>query len=96
MKRIIHSPKLSETDIDSRLRKYFTDHQIMQRSDFQDITGMVRSTAMIHIRRSARRQVAEHRHTQSADIRTGAGFTEAADYQPVNNGIATGGYAESG
>ena len=44
MKRIIHSPKLSETDIDSRLRKYFTDHQIMQRSDFQDITGMVRST----------------------------------------------------
>ena len=51
MKRIIHSPKLSETDIDSRLRKYFTDHQIMQRSDFQDITGMVRSTAMIHIRR---------------------------------------------
>ena len=51
MKRIIHSPKLSETDIDSRLRKYFTDHQIMQRSDFQDITGMVRSTAMIHLRR---------------------------------------------
>ena len=51
MKRIIHSPKLSETDIDNRLKKYFTDHQIMQRSDFQDITGMVRSTAMIHIRR---------------------------------------------
>ena len=47
MKRIIHSPKLSETDIDSRLRKYFTDHQIMQRSDFQDITGMVLS--LIHI-----------------------------------------------
>ena len=79
MKRIIHSPKLSETDIDSRLRKYFTDHQIMQRSDFQDITGMVRSTAMIHIRRlRTERQVAEHRHTQSADIRTGAGILRKA------------------
>lgn len=77
MKRIIHSPKLSETDIDSRLRKYFTDHQIMQRSDFQDITGMVRSTAMIHIRR-LRTKVAEHRHTQSADIRTGAGILRKA------------------
>ena len=31
--------------------EYFSDHQIMQRSDFQGITGMVRSTAMIHIRR---------------------------------------------
>lgn len=79
MKRIIHSPKLSETDIDSRLRKYFTDHQIMQRSDFQDITGMVRSTAMIHIPPPPHeRQVAEHRHTQSADIRTGAGILRKA------------------
>lgn len=51
MKRNAHSPKLSEVEIDMRLKTYFIDHQIMQRSDFQDITGMVRSTAMIHIRR---------------------------------------------
>lgn len=51
MKRNAHSPKLSEVEIDMRLKTYFTDHQIMQRSDFQDITGMMRSTAMIHIRR---------------------------------------------
>lgn len=51
MKRVKHSAKLSEIEIDMRLKEYFTDHQIMQRSDFQRITGMVRSTAMIHIRR---------------------------------------------
>lgn len=51
MKRNAHSPKLSEVEIDMRLKTYFIDHQIMQRSDFQDVTGMVRSTAMIHIRR---------------------------------------------
>ena len=77
MKRIIHSPKLSETDIDSRLRKYFTDHQIMQRSDFQDITGMVNSHDS-HPPPPHERQVAEHRHTQSADIRTGAGILRKA------------------
>ena len=51
MKRVKHSAKLSEIEIDMRLKEYFSDHQIMQRSDFQGITGMVRSTAMIHIRR---------------------------------------------
>ena len=51
MKRVRHSAKLSEIEIDMRLKEYFVDHQIMQRSDFQGITGMVRSTAMIHIRR---------------------------------------------
>ena len=90
MKRIIHSPKLSETDIDSRLRKYFTDHQIMQRSDFQDITGMVRSTAMIHIRR-----------LRTEGKLLNIGIPSQPIYVPApgfygNNGIATGGYAESG
>lgn len=51
MKQAKHSAKLSEIEIDMRLKGYFADHQIMQRSDFQGITGMVRSTAMIHIRR---------------------------------------------
>ena len=85
MKRIIHSPKLSETDIDSRLRKYFTDHQIMQRSDFQDITGMVRSTAMIHIRRLRTEGKLLNIGIPSQPIYIPApGFYgKPADYQPV-------------
>ena len=85
MKRIIHSPKLSETDIDSRLRKYFTDHQIMQRSDFQDITGMVRSTAMIHIRRLRTEGKLLNIGIPSQPIYGPApGFYgKPADYQPV-------------
>lgn len=85
MKRIIHSPKLSETDIDSRLRKYFTDHQIMQRSDFQDITGIVRSTAMIHIRRLRTKGKLLNIGIPSQPIYVPApGFYgKPADYQPV-------------
>ena len=85
MKRIIPSPKLSETDIDSRLRKYFTDHQIMQRSDFQDITGMVRSTAMIHIRRLRTEGKLLNIGIPSQPIYVPApGFYgKPADYQPV-------------
>lgn len=85
MKRIIHSPKLSETDIDSRLRKNFTDHQIMQRSDFQDITGMVRSTAMIHIRRLRTKGKLLNIGIPSQPIYVPApGFYgKPADYQPV-------------
>ena len=85
MKRIIHSPKLSETDIDSRLRKYFTDHQIMQRSDFQDITGMVRSTAMIHIRRLRTKGKLLNIGIPSQPIYVPApGFYgKPADYRPV-------------
>ena len=85
MKRIIHSPKLSETDIDSRLRKYFTDHQIMQRSDVQDITGMVRSTAMIHIRRLRTKGKLLNIGIPSQPIYVPApGFYgKPADYQPV-------------
>ena len=85
MKRIIHSPKLSETDIDNRLKKYFTDHQIMQRSDFQDITGMVRSTAMIHIRRLRTKGKLLNIGIPSQPIYVPApGFYgKPADYQPV-------------
>lgn len=85
MKRIIHSSKLSETDIDNRLKKYFTDHQIMQRSDFQDITGMVRSTAMIHIRRLRTKGKLLNIGIPSQPIYVPApGFYgKPADYQPV-------------
>ena len=85
MKRIIHSPKLSETDIDSRLRKYFTDHQIMQRSDFQDITGMVRSTAMIHIRslRTKGKLLNIGIPSQPIYVPAPGFYGKPADYQPV-------------
>ena len=85
MKRIIHSPKLSETDIDSRLRKYFTDHQIMQRSDFQDITGMVRSTAMIHIRRlrTEGKLLSIGIPSQPIYVPAPGFYGKPADYQPV-------------
>ena len=85
MKRIIHSPKLSETDIDSRLRKYFTDHQIMQRSDFQDITGLFPPPAMIHIRRLRTEGKLLNIGIPSQPIYVPApGFYgKPADYQPV-------------
>ncbi|MDU3626607.1 MAG: HU family DNA-binding protein [Bacteroides caccae] len=67
MKRIIHSPKLSE------------------RSDFQDITGMVRSTAMIHIRRLRTKGKLLNIGIPSQPIYVPApGFYgKPADYQPV-------------
>ncbi len=51
MKRVKHSAKLSEIEIDMRLKEYFSDHQIMQRSDFQGITMLYVPKAMLHIRR---------------------------------------------
>lgn len=46
-----HSAKLSEVEIDMLLKEYFGTHSIMRRRDFQFLCGMLRSTAMIHIRR---------------------------------------------
>lgn len=51
VKKNMHSKKLSEVEIDIRLKDYFSTHQILQRTDFQSLCGMVRSTAMLHIRR---------------------------------------------
>ena len=38
-----HSSKLSDVEIDMRLRAYFADHQLMTRADFQQICGFMRS-----------------------------------------------------
>lgn len=46
-----HSRKLSDVEIDMRLRAYFTEHQLMTRVDFQQICGFMKSKAMEHIRR---------------------------------------------
>lgn len=51
LKRNGHSDKLSEIEIDIRLEKYFSDHSFLRRIDFQHSCGMLRSTAMIQIRR---------------------------------------------
>ena len=46
-----HSNKLSDEEIDRRLTIYFSQHHMMTRSDFQRVCGMMKSTAMGHIRR---------------------------------------------
>ena len=46
-----HSNKLSDEEIDRRLTVYFSQHHMMTRSDFQRVCGMMKSTAMGHIRR---------------------------------------------
>lgn len=85
MKQVKHSAKLSEVEIDMRLKEYFTDHQIMQRSDFQGITGMVRSTAMIHIRRLRKEGKLLNIGISNQPIYVPApGFYgKSRDYQPV-------------
>ncbi len=85
MKRVKHSAKLSEVEIDMRLKEYFPDHQIMQRSDFQGITGMVRSTAMIHIRRLRKEGKLLNIGISNQPIYVPApGFYgKSRDYQPV-------------
>lgn len=80
-----HSAKLSEIEIDMRLKEYFTDHQIMQRTDFQRVTSMVRSTAMIHIRRLRKEGKLQNIGIPSQPIYVpGPGFYgKSRDYQPV-------------
>lgn len=46
-----HSSKLTNEQVDQCLVHYFSTHNFMTRSDFQRICGMMRSTAMRHIRR---------------------------------------------
>lgn len=46
-----HSDRVSEVEIDIRLKEYFSKHQMLQRRDFERLCSMLRSTAMTHIRR---------------------------------------------
>lgn len=41
LKKNFHSAKLSEVEIDMLLKGYFSTHQMMQRSDFQALCGML-------------------------------------------------------
>lgn len=46
-----HSSKLSDTEIDARLKKYFSENQVLTRRAFQSVCHMTRSTATNHLRR---------------------------------------------
>ena len=46
-----HSLKLSEVEIDMKLKEYFSDHDVLIRSDFQALCGMARTTANVHLKR---------------------------------------------
>lgn len=46
-----HSQSLSEVEIDMRLKEYFAEHDMMLRSDFQELCVMTRTTANRHLRR---------------------------------------------
>lgn len=46
-----HSAALSVDDIDKRLKTYFVEHDVMLRTDFQEICALTRSTANRHLRR---------------------------------------------
>lgn len=43
--------RITDSEINKRLKNYFSTHAFMTRSDFQTICGMSRSTAMAYIRR---------------------------------------------
>lgn len=46
-----HSLRLSEVEIDMKLKEYFADHDVLIRSDFQALCGVARTTANVHLRR---------------------------------------------
>lgn len=46
-----HSGKLSDVEIDMRLKAYFAEYQLMTRADFQRICGFMRSKAAEHLKR---------------------------------------------
>lgn len=51
LKGSLNFKHLTDEEIDRRLTNYFKIHQFLRRTDFQELCGMVRSTAMRHIRR---------------------------------------------
>lgn len=48
-KYVRHSEKISEVEIDIRLKEYFAEHQLMTRRDFQEICSLARTTAKTHL-----------------------------------------------
>lgn len=48
-KYVRHSEKISEVEIDIRLKEYFAEHTMMTRRDFQEICNLARTTAKTHL-----------------------------------------------
>ncbi len=48
-KYVRHSEKVSEVEIDMLLKEYFAEHQMMTRRDFQEVCGLARTTAKMHL-----------------------------------------------
>lgn len=46
-----HSQKLSEVEIDMRLKEYFAENKVMTRRDFQRVCCMAQTTAKVHLQR---------------------------------------------
>ncbi len=46
-----HSQKLSEVEIDMRLKEYFSENHVMVRRDFQRVCGLAPTTAKAHLSR---------------------------------------------
>lgn len=51
LKGSLNFNRMTNEEIDRRLTNYFRTNQFLQRNDFQSLCGMVRTTAMRHIRR---------------------------------------------
>ena len=51
LKDEVGNGKLSDVEIDMRLKAYFAEHQLMTRADFQRICGFMRSKAAEHLKR---------------------------------------------
>ena len=51
LKGSLEFKRISNEEIDLRLTNYFKTHQFLRRTDFQSLCGMVRTTAMRHLRR---------------------------------------------
>lgn len=62
------SKRLTEAEIDKRLKNYFSTHAFMTRSDFQRICGMPRSTAMACIRRLRNEEKLENKNSMMHPI----------------------------
>lgn len=60
--------RLTEAEIDKRLKNYFSAHAFMTRSDFQRICGMPRSTAMACIRRLRNEEKLENKNSMMHPI----------------------------
>lgn len=46
-----HSRQLSVVEVDMKLKEYFAEHDVLIRSDFQELCGMARTTANVHLKR---------------------------------------------